>query len=68
VDVVVDNRKRLEELQRERALASLTPLGREPAYMADLNQEIVATEAAFVAAAVTEIASLHAELDGQNWG
>jgi hypothetical protein len=68
VDVVVDNRKRLEELQRERALALLTPLAREPAYMADLDEEILATEAAFVAAAVTEIACLRAQLHGRLWG
>jgi hypothetical protein len=36
--------------------------------MADLDEEILATEAAYVAAAVTEIASLRAQLHGRGWG
>jgi hypothetical protein len=68
VDAVLDNRRRLEELFRERALAQLTPLASEPAYMADLNNEILATEAAYVASAITEIASLRARLGDRNWG
>jgi hypothetical protein len=40
----------------------MTPLGREPAYMSDLEEEIVATEAAYVASAVTEIALLRVDL------
>jgi hypothetical protein len=62
VDAVLDNRRRLEELHRERMLAQMTPLAREPAYMSDLEDEIVATKAAYVASAVTEIASLRADL------
>lgn len=46
----------------------MTPLACEPAYMADLQDEIVITEAAYVAAAVTEIATLRARLDGELWG
>jgi N-formylglutamate amidohydrolase len=68
VDAVGENRKRLEELHRERALALMTPLADEPAYMADLDSEITATEAAFVAAVVIEIASMRAELSGRQWG
>jgi hypothetical protein len=34
----------------------MTPLACEPAYMTDLEDEILATEAAYVACAVTEIA------------
>src|SRR5919197_6779746 len=45
-----------------RVLAQMTPLGREPAYMSDLDEEIVATEAAYVASVVTEIAALRADL------
>ena len=56
VDAVLDNRRRLEELHRERMLAQMTPLAGEPAYMADLEDEILATEAAYVAGAITEIA------------
>jgi hypothetical protein len=59
---VLDNRHRLEELHRERVLARMTPLACEPAYMTDLEDEILATEAAYVACAVTEIASLRADL------
>jgi hypothetical protein len=62
VDAVLDNRRRLEELHRERVLAQMTPLACEPAYMADLENEILATQAAYVASAVTEIASLRADL------
>ena len=40
----------------------MTPLASEPAYMADLEHEIVATEAALVASAVVEIACLRADL------
>jgi hypothetical protein len=46
----------------------MTPLAGEPAYMADLQEEIVATEAAYVAAAITEIATLRAELGERQWG
>ena len=49
-------------------LAQMTPLAGEPAYMADLEDEILATEAAYVAGAVTEIASLRARLGGRQWG
>jgi hypothetical protein len=62
VDAVLDNRRRLEELHRERMLARMTSLGCEPAYMSDLEEEIVATEAAYLASAVTEIATLRADL------
>jgi hypothetical protein len=62
VDAVLDTRRRLEELRRERVLAQMTPLGSEPAYMSDLDEEIVATEAAYVASVVTEIAALRADL------
>jgi hypothetical protein len=68
VDAVLDNRRRLEELHRERVLARMTPLASEPAYMADLEDEILATEAAYVAAAIMEIASLRAELSGPQAG
>jgi hypothetical protein len=49
-------------------LALMTPLAGEPAYMADLEGEILATEAAYVAAAVTEVATLRAQLAGAQWG
>ena len=34
----------------------------------DLEDEILATEAAYVAGAITEIASLRARLGGRQWG
>jgi hypothetical protein len=68
VDAVVDTRRRLEELHRERLLAQMTPLASEPAYMADLEEEILATEAAYMASAVTESACLRAQLSGRQLG
>ena len=56
----------LQGLQAERALASVA--GLEDAYVADLEDEIAATRAAYVGAAVTEIATLRAELSGPQVG
>jgi hypothetical protein len=63
-----DIHQRLEELQSERMLASLIGLSTDQAYMADLRTEIDATRDAYVGAAVTEIASLRAELSGPLYG
>ena len=63
-----DIHQRLEELESERMLASLVGLSADPAYMSDLRNEIDATRDAYVGAAVTEIASLRAELDGPLFG
>jgi hypothetical protein len=52
----------LSELLIERALASSAGLAGDGAYMADLEDEIVATRHAYVGAAVIEIATLRAEL------
>ena len=57
-----DIHRRMEELESERMLASLMGLSANPAYMADLKTEIDAVRDAYVGAAVTEIASLRAEL------
>ena len=57
----------LQELEAERALASIKGLA-DPAYMADLETEITATCQAYVGAAVTEIATLRAELSGPQLG
>jgi hypothetical protein len=46
----------------------MTPLACEPAYMTDLEDEILATEAAYVAAAVVEIACLRADLGARPVG
>jgi hypothetical protein len=58
----------LRDLQTERALASVEGLSGNSAYMADLDQEIAATHSAYVGVAVTEIATLRAQLFGSQWG
>jgi hypothetical protein len=58
----------LRELQAERALAESTGVASIESYMADLERDIAQSHAAFVGAAVTEIASLRGELYGRNYG
>ena len=58
----------LLELQAERALAEETGVAGIASYMEDLERDIARSHAAFVGAAVTEIASLRGELSGRNWG
>ena len=58
----------LQQLQAERALALIEGLESRSAYMADLDEEIAATRFAYVGAAVTEVASLRAELCGPQLG
>jgi hypothetical protein len=58
----------LKQLHAERALALIEGLEDNAAYMADLDDEIAATRAAYVGAAVTEIASMRAELSGPQVG
>ena len=58
----------LQELEAERALAAIEGLASNPAYMADLDDEIAATRSAYVGAAVTEIATLRGELNGRQLG
>ena len=59
-----DLRERLELLSMEQATAALEGLAADAHYMADLADEIASTRAAYVGAAVTEIASLRAVLSG----
>ena len=61
-------RNQLAQLELERALAETTPLVGQPAYLADLEAEIEVQRAVYVAAAVTEIATLRAELFGPQVG
>jgi hypothetical protein len=68
MDAITTNLNRLRDLQSERALALMTPLADEPAYMADLDEEITVTTAAYVASAVTEIASFRSALGGAQTG
>ena len=58
----------LRELQAERALAETTGVAGIDAYMADLERDIARSHAAFVGAAVTEIASLRGQLSGRLLG
>jgi hypothetical protein len=61
-------RDHLVLLETERALAIEAGLRDDPAYMADLREEIVATRAAYVGSAVVEIASFRASLSGPQVG
>lgn len=64
----IEMQNHLQDLQTERALASIEGLTGNSAYMADLNHEIAATRSAYVGAAVTEIATLRAQLSGPQVG
>jgi hypothetical protein len=57
-------RQRLLLLGEERVLAHEVGLDHDPAYMADLNDEIEQYRSAYTGAAVTEIAMLRARIDG----
>jgi cystathionine beta-lyase/cystathionine gamma-synthase len=62
---------RLRELQAERMLALSAGLAADTAYIAyvaDLDDEIAEVSDAYVGAAVTEIATLRAELFGPQMG
>ncbi len=58
----------MAQLEAERALAQLNGLGGVAAYMADLEEEIDYRRRLYVAAAVTEIATLREELSGPQVG
>jgi hypothetical protein len=64
----IEMHTQLQELQVERALASLEGLTDNDGYLADLDQEIAAVRHAYVGAAVTEIATLRAQLSGPQVG
>lgn len=54
----------LRDLLAERALADVFGIDEQESYVADLNLEIEAYRNAYIGAAVTEIATLRAELNG----
>ncbi len=58
----------LHRLRAERALAARAPVETPAFYLGDLDEEIKATRDAYVATAVTEIATLRAELFGAQVG
>ena len=64
----LDTFEQLRELQAEWALASLDDRIGDAAYMADLRDEIEATRHSYVGAAVTEIATLRAQLSARQVG
>ena len=64
----IELRGHVAQLEAERALAQLNGLGGVAAYMADLEEEIDYRRRLYVAAAVTEIATLRDELSGPQVG
>ena len=69
--LAIEMHTRLKELQAERMLASSEGMAADTAYvayMADLDDEIAETNDAYIGAAVTEIATLRAELFGRQVG
>jgi hypothetical protein len=63
-----DARSRLHRLQAERLDAVEAGLGENALYMTELQNDIAASEALYVGLAVTEIASLRAQLGGPQVG
>jgi hypothetical protein len=59
-----DIQEELRLLYVERALAAIEGLDADPAYLADLEDDIDCHRVAFEGAAVTEIAVLRADLGG----
>ena len=57
-------KQRLELLESERALAGLNGLAENQLYATDLEDEAAVIRAAYIGAAVTEIATLRAEISG----
>ena len=58
----------LLELHAERHLAEETGVANIGSYMADLERDIARSHAAFVGAAVTELATFRAQLSGPQYG
>ena len=63
-----DARNRLNALQAERLDAVEAGLGNNALYMADLENDIAQSHAAYVGLAVTEIASFRGQLSGPQVG
>ena len=60
--------ERLRNLYAERHMAVEAGLADNGLYMADLDEDIAHSRAAYVGTAVTEIAVLRGELSGRNQG
>ncbi len=65
---VLGARARVAELEAERALALRSELGANESFMADLDAELVFCRQVYAVLAITEIASLRAELSGSQTG
>jgi hypothetical protein len=63
-----DLHNQLLELKAERALAEETGVASIASYMEDLERDIARSRAAYVGAAITEMATFRAQLSGRNWG
>jgi hypothetical protein len=63
-----DMKHALQRLMSERSYATASPLGGNAVYMDDLEADLAAAEEAYVGLAVTEIATLRAELSGPQRG
>ena len=61
-------RERLLQLAQERLAAHASGLDQNTAYMADLDDEVETVRAAYVGAAVIDIATLRGELSGRDMG
>jgi hypothetical protein len=67
-DDPTDVRQRLELLRIEHQLAVAIGLDADPDYMADLERQLEIYEAAWVGAAVTQMAVMRAQLRGRPQG
>ena len=67
-DDPTDARERLDLLRLEHELAVSIGLDSDPVYMADLERQLQTWEAAWVTAAVTQIAVSRAVLQGRRHG
>jgi hypothetical protein len=64
LSTAADLAEHLRLLRAERALAAVDGLDADAGYRAELDEEIVLARRAYVVVAVTEIATLRAELGG----
>jgi hypothetical protein len=68
MNTALDARNELRRLQAERLDAVEAGLGENNLYMSDLDNDIEAYRALYIGLAVTEIASLRAQLGGPQVG
>ena len=68
IDTAAEALAHLRDLRSELAIAGPSGLLEDSGYLHDLRDDIAASETVFVGLAVTEIASLRAELGGRLQG